>query len=64
MGLATIYFDSIYRVALSALVGKIGLNDIARRWFLGILFLFVWGKIFVDDVPFFFVCICNVYLVS
>ena len=36
-GLATIYFGSIYCVALSALVGKVGLNDIARRWFLGIL---------------------------
>ena len=54
MGLATIYFDSIYCVALSALVGKVGLNDFARRWFLGIpFFLFVWGKIFVDDVLFF-----------
>ena len=52
-------------MALSALAGKVGLNDFARRWFLGIpFFLFVWGKIFVDDVLLlFFVCICNIYLI-
>ena len=56
----TIYFGPIYCVALSALAGKVGLDDFARRWFLGILFLFVWDKIFVDDVL--FVCICNIYI--
>ena len=47
MRLPTTYFGSIYSVALSALAGKVGLNDFARRWFLGILLLFVWGKIFL-----------------
>ena len=41
-------------MAFIALAGKVGLYDFARRWFLGIpFFLFVWGKIFVDDVLFF-----------
>ena len=57
MRLPTTYFGSIYSVALSALVGRVGLNDFARRWFLGIPFFFVWGKIFVDYVLRFFLCL-------
>ena len=46
-GLATIYFGSIYCVALSALIGKVGLNDFARRWFLGIPFFCSFGVRFL-----------------
>ena len=39
----TIYFGPIYCVALSVLAGKVGLDDFARRWFLGILFFCSFG---------------------